>query len=87
MKRNESAVEVWQRAGDHTEDLEHPAEVAHQALLPALERFFVSPGSSCGIEQLASLFKRVMGEQWYGEENDEEPHLVLTRKARREQLL
>ena len=48
-----------------------------KALLPVLERYFVSPGSTAGIEQIFSWFKRLVGEQWHGTEAAEERRLVL----------
>ena len=51
------------------------------ALLPVLQRFVVCPGSTSGIEQAFSKFKRLMGEQWHGSAEAEERRLVLRLKA------
>jgi len=51
---------------------------------PVLERFFVCQGYTASIEQIISLLKRIMGEQWHGTEAAEERRLVLSLRARRE---
>ena len=53
------------------------------ALLPVAERYFVCPGSTAGIEQTFSWFKRFKGEQWHASELAEERLIVLTVQARR----
>ena len=51
------------------------------ALLPAAERYFVSPGPTAGVERIFSWFKRFAGEQWHATELVEERLLVLTQRA------
>ena len=46
-------------------------------LAKLLQRFVVSPGSTSGIEQNFSMFKRSLGQQWNGSELSEERRLVL----------
>jgi hypothetical protein len=47
------------------------------ALAALLQRFVVAPGSTAGIEQNFSMFKRSLGQQWQGSELAEERRLVL----------
>ena len=83
-----SSVEAWREALAKTQrtprsQLTWPA----RALLPVAERYFVCPGSTAGIEQTFSVFKRMTGEQWHASELAEERHLVLRLRARREKAL
>ena len=48
-----------------------------QSLKALLHRFMVTPGSTAGIEQNFSRFKRFLGEHWQGSEVAEERRLVL----------
>jgi hypothetical protein len=48
-----------------------------QSLQALLHRFMVTPGSTAGIEQNFSRFKRFLGEHWQGSEVAEERRLVL----------
>ena len=53
------------------------------ALFPVAERYCVRPGSSAGIEQMCSWFKRVKWEQRRATEFVEERFLILTSQAHR----
>ena len=70
--------QAWQLALQQTQSTNvrrtrFPAE----ALLSVLARYVVAPGSTSGIEQTFSRFKRVLGEHWQGSEQAEERRLVL----------
>ena len=84
MQPATSDADAWRHALASTQRNRKTRETwSAKALLPVLERFFVCPGSTAGIEQTFSLFKRITGEQWHGTEAAEERRLVLTLEARR----
>ncbi len=88
MNPSSTAAEAWKHAVMKTQKTERSRSLwSVKALLPILERFFVAPGSTAGIEQTFSLFKHIMGEQWHGSEDAEERLLVLTLRARRDNKL
>ncbi len=79
-----SAVAVWQRTLEKTQaNWQSRQTWSAKALLPVLQRFFVCPGSTAGIEQSFSQFKRITGEQYHATELVEERHFVLKLKAAR----
>ncbi len=80
QRPEEPATEVWKYVLDRTKD--HRRNWPTNALRPILERFFVAPGSTAGIEQNFSLHKRLRGEQWHGGELTEERNLILSLEAR-----
>ena len=83
-----SSVEAWREALAKTQRTPRSQETwPARALLPVAERYFVCPGSTAGIEQTFSVFKRMTGEQWHASELAEERHLVLRLRARREKAL
>ena len=83
-----SSVEAWREALAKTQRTPRSQELwPARALLPVADRYFVCPGSTAGIEQTFSMFKRMTGEQWHASELAEERHLVLTLRARREKAL
>ena len=83
-----SSVEAWREALAKTQRTPRSQETwPARALLPVAERYFVCPGSTAGIEQTFSVFKRMTGEQWHASELAEERHLVLSLRARREKAL
>ena len=86
MRPDTSDADAWRHAltGTQRPDRNTRRNWSAKALGPVLERFFVCPGSTAGIEQIFSLFKRIMGEQWHGTEAAEERCLVLSLRARRE---
>ena len=72
------AATAWQRAIQRTQATKRrrhnfPAETLHALL----QRFAVAPGSTAGIEQNFSMFKRHLGEHWQGSPEAEERQLVL----------
>ena len=74
----EPAAQAWHRALKRTQSTwlrrrNFPAE----ALRSLLQRFMVAPGSTAGIEQNFSMFKRCLGEHWHGSPAAEERRLVL----------
>ena len=80
-----SDADAWRHALASTQRNHNTRHLwSAKALRPVLERFFVCPGSTAGIEQVFSLFKRIMGEQWHGSEEAEERRLILSIRARRE---
>ena len=83
-----SSVEAWREALAKTQRTPRSQETwPARALLPVAERYFVCPGSTAGIEQTFSVFKRMTGEQWHASELAEERLLVLRLRARREKAL
>ena len=74
----EPAATSWQRAVQKTQqDSRRRAQFHCGELGPLLCRFVVSPGSTAGIEQNFSVFKRVLGEHTCASELGEERRLVL----------
>ena len=74
----EPAATSWQRAVQKTQqDSRNRANFHCGELGPLLCRFVVSPGSTAGIEQNFSVFKRVLGEHTCASELGEERRLVL----------
>ena len=74
----EPAAMSWQRAVQKTQhDSRRRTKFPCDELGPLLCRFVVSPGSTAGIEQNFSAFKRVLGEQTCASELGEERRLVL----------
>ena len=75
----EPAVASWQRALKKTQATSRRRIVFKaDALSALLQRFVVSPGSTAGVEQHFSMFKRsLFGQQWQGSELAEERRLVL----------
>jgi hypothetical protein len=74
----EPAAMSWQRAVQKTQhDSRRRTTFPCDELGPLLCRFVVSPGSTAGIEQNFSAFKRVLGEHTCASELGEERRLVL----------
>ena len=74
----EPAVASWQRALKKTQATSRRRRVFKaDALSALLQRFVVSPGSTAGVEQNFSMFKRSLGQHWQGSELSEERRLVL----------
>ena len=74
----EPAATSWQRAVQKTQqDSRRMAKFHCGELGPLFCRFVVSPGSTAGIEQNFSVFKRVLGEHTCASELGEERRLVL----------
>jgi len=74
----EPAVASWQRALKKTQATSRRTRVCKAGALSALlQRFVVSPGSTAGVEQHFSMFKRSIGQHWQGSELSEERRLVL----------
>jgi hypothetical protein len=72
------ASSAWQRALQKTQSSSRRRRAFQaNALVALLQRFVVAPGSTAGIEQNFSLFKRSLGEHWQGTELAEERRLVL----------
>ena len=76
-------MQAWQAALAKTTQRRARQNWPSTALLPVAERYFVRPGSTAGIEQTFSWFKRCKGEQWHASELVEERLLVLTLRAHR----
>jgi len=73
-----SVPEAWRLALKQTQSTARRRKLfPADALLPVLARYVVAPGSTSGVEQTFSKFKRVLGEQWNGSEQAEERRLVL----------
>jgi hypothetical protein len=74
----EPAATSWQRALQKTQSTCRRRKAFPAGMLAELlQRFVVSPGSTSGIEQNFSMFKRSLGQQWNGSELGEERRLVL----------
>jgi len=74
----EPAAASWQRALKKTQATSRRRKVFQaDALSALLQRFVVSPGSTSGVEQNFSMFKRSLGQHWQGSELAEERRLVL----------
>ena len=74
--------QAWQLALKQTQDTSRRRKhFSADALLPVLARYVVAPGSTSGVEQTLSRFKRVLGEHWQGSEQAEERRLVLELEA------
>ena len=74
----EPAATSWQRALQKTQSTGRRRKAFPAGMLAELlQRFVVSPGSTSGIEQNFSMFKRSLGQQWNGSELGEERRLVL----------
>ena len=74
----EPAATSWQRALQKTQmSCRRRKHFPVGMLAKLLQRFVVSPGSTSGIEQNFSMFKRSLGQQWNGSELGEERRLVL----------
>jgi hypothetical protein len=74
----EPAAASWQRALQKTQGTSRRRIVFKaDALSALLQRFVASPGSTAGIEQNFSMFKRSIGQHWQGSELVEEHRLVL----------
>ena len=74
----EPAAASWQRALQKTQmSCRRRKAFPVDMLAKLLQRFVVSPGSTSGIEQNFSMFKRSLGQQWNGSELSEERRLVL----------
>ncbi len=72
-----SAVAVWQRTLDKTQANWHSKQRwPAKALLPIVQRFFLCPGSTAGIEQKFSQHQRMMGAQYNASALVEERHFV-----------
>ncbi len=74
----DATARAWRRAtaasqGSPRRRDRFPAE----ALMHVLRRYMISPGSTAGIEQTFSKFKRFLGEQWNGSAEAEERRLIL----------
>lgn len=78
-----TSMQAWQAALAFTTQRRTRQNWPSTALLPVAERYFVCPGSTAGIEQTFSWFKRCKGEQWHASESAEERLLVLTMRAHR----
>ena len=73
-----SAVEVWRRTLGKTQANSHSRQRwSAKALLPVLQRFFLCPGSTAGIEHMFSQFARTMGAQYNASARVEERRFVL----------
>ena len=73
-----SAVEVWRRALGKTQANWHSRQRwSAKALLPVLQRFFLCPGSTAGIEHMFSQFARMMGAQYNASARVEERRFLL----------
>ncbi len=82
QRPHEPASAIWQRTLRRTQERWQMRERwPAKALLPVAQRFLVAPGSTSGVEQALSQFKRLMGEQWHGSPVAEERRLVLQLKA------
>jgi hypothetical protein len=74
----DAAAAVWKRALQKTQATARRRHAFQaEALVGVLQRFLVSPGSTSGIRQNFSMFKRVLGQQWNGSPEAEERRLVL----------